>query len=493
MATLIEQQLVRAFQLLSTDTTSSQLSKADILKWGFLIAHHIQRDPIDSLNALTSMQKLQKIHPFSQAEEAEMISRLIEDLEAPLHEESKEIEKSVVKTIGDFSDSKKTIAERSTSVSKRSSSDEKISPRQDVGLLQPSETVIVSKFQVEVSFEKNNESELVQPDEVPIDQIATDPIRLLKRVPLKKKTVSVSQSQASIPVQTKTTPAVKPKPVTKQAQPVQNKAYIRPTTATTAKTTALKKDPVPQKTIVSKKVEPTKTQPVVSNRPQTAPYKSTVADKKPSIVSRVPKKLSNECNICLEPFGDNPNKLHSIAGCRGKFHTSCFKSYLMACIESSNFPLKCPDVGCKNQIADINFMPIIPKTQYNLYKKRKHIKEAVDNPSKFTFCSTPNCEHIFTIPTKDSQAFAKCPKCQQGTCLFCKVKFHTKLTCKEYQTYKPEDHEVCKNLRENNWKKCLKCRFWIEKNEGCNHMTCKCGNEFCYVCGKKWHTCHCGS
>ena len=36
----------------------------------------------------------------------------------------------------------------------------------------------------------------------------------------------------------------------------------------------------------------------------------------------------------------------------------------------------------------------------------------------------------------------------------------------------------------------------IEKNEGCNHMTCRCGYEFCWLCKKDWkvtgygHTCN---
>jgi hypothetical protein len=34
---------------------------------------------------------------------------------------------------------------------------------------------------------------------------------------------------------------------------------------------------------------------------------------------------------------------------------------------------------------------------------------------------------------------------------------------------------------------CPKCHIKIQKNGGCNHMTCvQCGTEFCWVCGEKW-------
>lgn len=41
------------------------------------------------------------------------------------------------------------------------------------------------------------------------------------------------------------------------------------------------------------------------------------------------------------------------------------------------------------------------------------------------------------------------------------------------------------------YKQCPNCRFWVEKNEGCDHMTCRCKYEFCYVCGGKYGQCAC--
>ena len=55
--------------------------------------------------------------------------------------------------------------------------------------------------------------------------------------------------------------------------------------------------------------------------------------------------------------------------------------------------------------------------------------------------------------------------------------------------------EVDKNVEM--WKKevgamrCPNCKFIVEKTDGCDHMTCRCRYEFCYVCGGKYMKCKC--
>lgn len=39
-------------------------------------------------------------------------------------------------------------------------------------------------------------------------------------------------------------------------------------------------------------------------------------------------------------------------------------------------------------------------------------------------------------------------------------------------------------------KRCPNCRINIEKNEGCNHMTCsQCHFQFCWFCKREWNVC----
>ena len=40
------------------------------------------------------------------------------------------------------------------------------------------------------------------------------------------------------------------------------------------------------------------------------------------------------------------------------------------------------------------------------------------------------------------------------------------------------------------WKRCPKCRIFIQKDEGCNHMTCNCAHQFCFVCMADWEQSH---
>lgn len=41
------------------------------------------------------------------------------------------------------------------------------------------------------------------------------------------------------------------------------------------------------------------------------------------------------------------------------------------------------------------------------------------------------------------------------------------------------------------FKQCPNCKFWVEKNQGCDHMTCRCKYQFCYVCGGQYGKCQC--
>ena len=46
-------------------------------------------------------------------------------------------------------------------------------------------------------------------------------------------------------------------------------------------------------------------------------------------------------------------------------------------------------------------------------------------------------------------------------------------------------------MKGQKFKQCPKCNFWVEKSEGCDHMSCRCGQMFCYKCGGIYRACEC--
>ena len=54
-----------------------------------------------------------------------------------------------------------------------------------------------------------------------------------------------------------------------------------------------------------------------------------------------------------------------------------------------------------------------------------------------------------------------------------------------------EDEQLEQWAQQAGAKRCTRCKFFVQKNQGCDHMTCRCGYEFCYRCGGKYRECEC--
>ncbi|OBT84646.1 hypothetical protein VE02_07062 [Pseudogymnoascus sp. 03VT05] len=54
-----------------------------------------------------------------------------------------------------------------------------------------------------------------------------------------------------------------------------------------------------------------------------------------------------------------------------------------------------------------------------------------------------------------------------------------------------EFHQILQMVRDNGWQRCYTCSSVVELKYGCNHITCRCGAEFCYRCGLTWKSCSC--
>eukprot|EP01080_Neovahlkampfia_damariscottae_P001673 gene1673-442_t len=198
-----------------------------------------------------------------------------------------------------------------------------------------------------------------------------------------------------------------------------------------------------------------------------------------------PKKIIT-CCICFEDKDENVT-----LNCLDKFCTDCLKEYIKTSVQTKKFPVKCPNPKCKQEIQipiikkiindDKLFMEFENTTTQDLIETEKNI---------YSCCPTPDCKYSFVHLEGDDPHF-RCEICRKHYCLNCKSEYHHRMTCLQYKKKHINDVLFIKFVTGANYKQCLKCKAWIERTEGCPHMTCKCGFEFCYACGKSYESCAC--
>ncbi|XVF04976.1 hypothetical protein REPUB_Repub05bG0130100 [Reevesia pubescens] len=217
------------------------------------------------------------------------------------------------------------------------------------------------------------------------------------------------------------------------------------------------------------------------------------------------KTVKETCVICLEDtdFGS----MFSVDGCMHRYCFSCMKQHVEVKLLHGMVP-KCPHEGCKSElIVDSCIKFLTPKMIEQL---KQRIREASIPVSEKVYCPYPRCSALMSRSevseyAKDALVGAersgarKCLKCLGLFCINCKVPWHSNMTCQDYKRKNPhppaEDLKLKSLATKNLWRQCVKCNHIIELSEGCYHMTCRCGYEFCYNCGAEWKnkkaTCSC--
>mmetsp|Transcript_30989 Transcript_30989/g.30648 ORF Transcript_30989/g.30648 Transcript_30989/m.30648 type:complete len:334 (+) Transcript_30989:601-1602(+) len=81
-------------------------------------------------------------------------------------------------------------------------------------------------------------------------------------------------------------------------------------------------------------------------------------------------------------------------------------------------------------------------------------------------------------------------KCGYSWCFKCGKEAHRPLDCEKLNKWNERNSGVSLSGEDDwlvaNTKQCPSCKVRIQKNQGCMHMTCKCGYQFCWLCGGNW-------
>lgn len=197
-----------------------------------------------------------------------------------------------------------------------------------------------------------------------------------------------------------------------------------------------------------------------------------------------------DCLICYQKI--TLAEYIPFATCSDLYHVECLKMHLDYEINEKKVPICCPK--CKKPIENSDLSVRLDQSAFEKYEKFRMEKLVEQNPDEYSCCPTADCQYIF-IPNGITQF--NCPICHKHYCLLCRVESHFNLTCSEYKEinsnldYTDEDKRFMTYAISSKCKQCPKCKFWVEKSRGCNHMTCRCLYEFCYLCGAIHKTCKC--
>lgn len=141
------------------------------------------------------------------------------------------------------------------------------------------------------------------------------------------------------------------------------------------------------------------------------------------------------------------------------------------------------------------------RTNSVVYQQYTELKRqvAINMNQQFRHCPAADCTHVAYVKsltkTDSAKALPILCNCGQLWCFDCQKDAHWPASCEEAESFreKCEDLESVKKtyllpgrISSVQVKRCPFCSHPIEKGRGCQHMLCRCGNDFCWECLNPW-------
>lgn len=186
------------------------------------------------------------------------------------------------------------------------------------------------------------------------------------------------------------------------------------------------------------------------------------------------------CKVCMRgiPFGQ-------------MFHLSCGHMYCKNCVRGflevninsgAVMELKCPEEDCEARFTKVDVERLCKKSTYDKYIRFRENIEVSQN-KKLRWCPAPNCGRFVEKKTRNPHVVCECGF---HMCFGCGEAWHSGESCaKNYERL------YSKWASHKKIQRCPHCKIRIEKNEGCNHMTCSfCHYQWCWICGGRYSSSH---
>lgn len=227
--------------------------------------------------------------------------------------------------------------------------------------------------------------------------------------------------------------------------------------------------------------------------------------KKPIVDHNARANLRITCGICFEEY--NYDRCILSASCGHPFCRDCWAGYISTTICDGGpacLRLTCPEPSCSAAVGPDLIQKVLLITnreaEYGKYKAYL-LRSYVEDHRKIKWCPAPNCNCAIQFDAFGGMvSYGVSCLCSHRYCWNCTEENHRPVDCETVGKWILKNEVDSQNAKWIlvNSKPCPKCKRPIEKNKGCNHMTCTspCGYQFCWLClgpNEGHRGCYCNS
>lgn len=142
--------------------------------------------------------------------------------------------------------------------------------------------------------------------------------------------------------------------------------------------------------------------------------------------------------------------------------------------------LNCLEFNCMKPIGSAKLKQYLSDELFEKYERFKAAR-LIEGDPMIRFCPKPSCGAAIRAENEEATRLV-CSECGTEVCFKCRDYWHGETVSCEQAMNKQLEGWAEEN--QGNISFCPMCRTRIEKNKGCNHMTCAfCKYEFCWACG----------
>ncbi|KAI0000616.1 hypothetical protein F4779DRAFT_147899 [Xylariaceae sp. FL0662B] len=195
--------------------------------------------------------------------------------------------------------------------------------------------------------------------------------------------------------------------------------------------------------------------------------------------------LSEACVVCGDEkrVSEMPHGRHITEACEHDSKTckACVGQWITSSMDTVTWDrLKCPE--CPRLLKFENVRAFASRETFDRYDMLA-TKAALTNIDEFKWCLNPRCNSGQVYPRGCTRA--KCHACRRYSCVYHNVPWHSGESCEEYdrRTRKQRKNDKASEKHVNEiTKPCPGCNRKVNKYIGCDHVTCICGHEWCWLC-----------